>query len=129
MKVLVGSASVKGRTLSLSKAARVGSFIFTSGHLPVRSDGALEDGTIEEQTRCVLRDLEATLEEVGASLADVVKTTVWLADAADFAGFNEAYGEFFKVAPPARSTVVSALVVNARVEIEAVAYVGSPVEM
>ena len=66
--------------------------------------------------------LVAVLERAGCTLADVVKATVWLDDARDFGAFNKVYAEYFGAAPPARSTLVSPLVIDGKVEIELVAY-------
>ena len=80
------------------------------------------DGGIAEQTRQVLQNIRAILEAGGSGLAQVVKTTVFLVDMADFGAMNEAYAEAFGAHRPARSTVaVAALPRGARVEIEAVA--------
>jgi reactive intermediate/imine deaminase len=110
------------QALPLSKAVRAGDFVFLSGQLPFRADGALDDGPIDVQTRVVMNNIKDALALAGATLDNVVKTTVWLTEKSDFAGFNQTYAEFFSTAPPARSTVVSALVLDARIEIEAVAY-------
>jgi reactive intermediate/imine deaminase len=122
MKETFGHASVGGKSLPLSEAVRAGDFVFASGQLPFRDDGSLDRGSVEEQTRRVLENLRAALAKAGATLDDVVKTTVWLTDRADFAGFNTVYAEFFPCSPPARAAVVAALVLDARVEVEAVAF-------
>lgn len=109
-------------TVPLSAAVRAGNFVFASGQVPFGPDGKLVEGGIEIQTRQVLDNLAAALELAGVALEDVVKTTIWLTDAADFAEFNSVYATYFKTSPPARSCVVSALVVPAKVEIEAVAF-------
>jgi 2-iminobutanoate/2-iminopropanoate deaminase len=106
----------------LSPAVRAGDFVFVSGQVPVGEDGQLIGGTVEAQTQQVLKNVEKALALAGATLADVVKTTVWLEDARDFAGFNKVYATFFPDAPPARSTVESRLMADIKVEIEAVAY-------
>lgn len=97
--------------------------LFTSGQIaldPVSNDMAGED--IETQTRQVLANLAAVLEQAGSSPQKVVKTTIFLADLADFAIVNGLYGEFFGDHKPARSTVqVAALPKSARIEIELVA--------
>jgi 2-iminobutanoate/2-iminopropanoate deaminase len=81
-----------------------------------------QEGTIEDQTRQVLRNLQAILAATSCSMADVVKTTVFLTDLGDFKTMNGVYAEFFPAQPPARSTVqVSGLPPGARVEMEAVA--------
>jgi enamine deaminase RidA (YjgF/YER057c/UK114 family) len=79
-------------------------------------------GSIEDQTRAVLEDIKATLALAGCVLEDVVKSMVWLRERSDFPGFNAVYGEYFPVEPPTRSAVVSDLLVDARVEVEVVAY-------
>jgi reactive intermediate/imine deaminase len=105
-----------------AKAVRAGDFVFVSGQLPFGPDGAMVQGAIEVQTRVVLETIAATLEEAGCTLADVVKNTIWLEDTRDFAGFNKAYAEFFPEDPPARATVRSDLMLDARIEIETLAY-------
>lgn len=97
--------------------------LFTSGQIaldPISNDMAGED--IETQTRQVLANLAAVLDQAGSSPQKVVKTTIFLADLADFAVVNGLYGEFFGDHKPARSTVqVAALPKSARIEIELVA--------
>jgi small GTP-binding protein len=77
---------------------------------------------IEAQTRQVLENVQAALALAGATMDQVVKTTVWIEDARDFGGMNRVYGGFFATEPPARTTVESRLMVDIKVEIEAVAY-------
>jgi 2-iminobutanoate/2-iminopropanoate deaminase len=109
-----------------SQAIRAGDFLYTSGQIPLdASTGALLEGTIEEETRLVLANLGAVLEAGGAGWSQVVKTTIYLTNLTDFAAVNGVYGAYFPESPPARSTVqVAALPRGARVEIEAVAYLG-----
>jgi 2-iminobutanoate/2-iminopropanoate deaminase len=106
-----------------SQALRAGGFLFTAGQVGFDpATGELVDGGIGEQTRQVLQNIRAILEAGGSGLAQVVKTTVFLVDMADFAAMNEVYAEAFGTHRPARSTVaVAALPRGARVEIEAVA--------
>ncbi|HKU60808.1 MAG TPA: RidA family protein [Gemmatimonadales bacterium] len=106
-----------------SQALRAGGFLFTAGQVGFDpASGTLVDGGIGEQTRQVLQNIRAILEAGGSGLAQVVKTTVFLVDMADFAAMNEAYADAFGTHRPARSTVaVAALPRGARVEIEAVA--------
>jgi 2-iminobutanoate/2-iminopropanoate deaminase len=106
-----------------SQALRAGGFLFTAGQVGFDpATGELVDGGIAEQTRQVLANIRAILEAGGAALGQVVKTTVFLVDMADFAAMNEVYAEVFGTHRPARSTVaVAALPRGARVEIEAVA--------
>ncbi len=106
-----------------SAAVKVGHFTYCSGQTPiVPATGELVEGCVGCQTRQALANLSAVLEADGLTLSDVVKTTVFLTDMADFAKMNEVYAEHFSAPFPARSTVaVAGLPVNARVEIEAIA--------
>lgn len=105
-----------------SHAVVAGPFVFVSGQIPLNHKGEMVAGDIVVQTVQVLENLKAILEAANLTMKDVVKTTVFLADMADFAEMNRVYGEFFPSEPPARSTVqVSAMARNAAVEIEAVA--------
>ena len=121
-QIIGGSLKIGGRVLSLSKAIRAGDFVFLTGQIPMRDGVPMTDGTVEEQTRAVLNDITATLAEADCSRDDVVKAMVWLRDRADFPGFDEVYGEYFPVKPPTRSAIVSDLLVDARVEVEIMAY-------
>ena len=107
-----------------SQAIRSGELVFVSGQLGLRPGASeLAGGTIQEQTEQVFANLRAILEEAGSSLDRIVKTTVFLADLADFAGMNEVYARHVRERPPARSTVqVAALPSGALVEIEAIAH-------
>ncbi len=106
-----------------SQAVAVGPFLFVSGQIPMNKQGEMVKGDILVQTVQVLENLKAILQAADFSLDDVVKTTVFLADLADFAEMNRVYAEFFTKKPPARSTIqVAALPKNASVEIEAVAF-------
>jgi 2-iminobutanoate/2-iminopropanoate deaminase len=106
-----------------SQAVKAGDLLFVSGQIPVDpSTGALVGGDIGAQTERVLRNLSEILEAAGASLDHVVRTTVYLADMADFAAMNEVYARAFSAPAPARSTVQAAcLPKNARVEIDVIA--------
>lgn len=106
----------------LSPAVRAGDFIFISGQIPVGPHGENVGGTIEVQTRQVLDNVKAALALAGADMADIVKTTVWLEDARDFAAFNAAYASYFPSEPPARTTAEGRLMADIKVEIEAIAY-------
>ena len=103
-----------------------GSFVFTAGQIPLDPrTGQIVQGDIKAQTHRVLRNVQAILEQSGATLKNVVKTTVFLKDIGEFAGMNEVYAEFFVEEPPARSTVeVARLPRDVKVEIEAIAVVG-----
>ncbi len=112
-----------GKPLPLSKAVRAGDFVYLSGQLGLSAQGQLAGSSIETQTRQALHNISGILAEAGASLAQVIKSTVWLVERSDFARFNQIYAEYFPHQPPARSTVVCGLVLaGALVEIEVVAY-------
>ena len=122
-KQIIGAPLViGGRRLSLSRAVRAGDFVFLTGQVPFKDGAPMTDGSIEDQTHAVLRDIQKTLEQAGCRLSDVVKATVWLTDRADFPGFNAVYGAYFPEDPPARSALVTDLLVDARVEVEVIAY-------
>ena len=106
-----------------SAAIKVGELIFTSGQIPADpATGELAPGGIAQQTEQSLKNLSAVLEAAGSGLDQVIKTTCFLTDMADFAAFNAAYGKYFSQHKPARSTVaVKALPKGALVEIECVA--------
>ena len=110
-----------------SQAVSFGNFVFSSGQIPLDPrTGQFVEGGIAEQTEQVLKNLSEVLRAAGAGLADVVKTTVYLADMGDFAAMNEVYGRFFPEDPPARSTVQAArLPRDARVEIDVIAVKGN----
>ena len=109
-----------------SQAVLVDGWLFCSGQIPLDpGTGKMVEGGIEAQTERVLKNLEAVLAAGGASLAKVVKTTVYLADLGDFPAMNAVYGKFFPSLPPARATVQAAkLPAGAMVEIDAIAEAG-----
>jgi 2-iminobutanoate/2-iminopropanoate deaminase len=100
--------------------------VYTSGQVGLDpKKGELVAGGVEEQTQRVFENLAAVLRGAGLTLADVVKTTVYLADMADFQAMNEIYAKQFTGPPPARTTIAAAgLPKNARVEIDVVAIGG-----
>jgi 2-iminobutanoate/2-iminopropanoate deaminase len=107
-----------------SQAIRAGDFLFVSGQIPLDPEtGTLVEGDIAAQTHRALRNLGAILEAAGASFRDVVKTTVYLADMAEFAAMNEVYATYFPAPPPARATIQAArLPRDVRVEIDLIAH-------
>lgn len=109
-----------------SQAIKANGFVFASGQIPLDpATMQIVEGGIREQTERVMNNLSAVLQAAGSSLDRVVKTTVFLADLADFADMNETYGRFFGEAPPARSTVqVSRLPRDVRIEIDVIALAG-----
>ena len=88
----------------------------------MRDGAVMTDGSIEDQTRAVLDTVTETLQLAGCDRGDVVKAMVWLRDRADFPGFNAVYAEYFPNDPPARSAIVSDLLVDVRVEVEVIAW-------
>ncbi len=109
-----------------SQAVRAGAFLFCSGQIPLEpASGEMVSGEIEAQARQVLENLKAVVEAAGASLDDVVKVTVYLADLADFATVNEVYEEYFGEAKPARATIqAAALPRGSLIEADCIAYLG-----
>jgi len=107
-----------------SQAIRAGDFLFLSGQIPLDpATGQLVPGDIAAQTRRVLENLRAVLAAAGLSLDAVVRTTIYLVDLGDFSVVNEVYGSYFTDPAPARATVqVSRLPRDARVEIDAIAF-------
>lgn len=104
-----------------SQAMVVGDLLFTSGQIPLRADGTLNNGDIAVQTTQVLANLKAVIEAAGANLSKVVKTTVFLKNLDDFVPMNNVYAEVFADHKPARSTVqVAKLPRDVLIEIEAI---------
>jgi len=101
-----------------------GRFVYVSGQGPLR-DGAVVGETVAEQTRITLENLTAVLAEAGATLADVVRCGVFLADIGDFTAMNDVYAEHFPQPLPARTTVGAALAGGMKVEIDCVAVLAS----
>lgn len=122
-KEVIGSSNAPKAVGPYSAGIRKGGFVFLSGQLGLDpKSGDFVSGGVEEQTRQSLLNLESILKDNGLSMANVVKTTVFLSDIGNFAKMNAVYADFFKEDPPARSTVeVAALPKNGLVEIEAIA--------
>lgn len=107
-----------------SQAVVANGMVFTSGQIALTPEGIMLENDVTIQTKQVLKNLSAVLEEAGSSLGDVIKTTIFLDSMDDFAVVNEIYAEAFGTHKPARSTVaVKTLPKNALVEIDAVALV------
>ncbi|MBE6271267.1 MAG: RidA family protein [Prevotella ruminicola] len=123
MKKVISTPQAPAAIGPYSQAVQVGNLVFTSGQIPIDpATGQFAEGGIKEQTRQSLTNVKAILEEAGLSLSSVVKTTVFLADMADFADMNAVYAEFFAEPFPARSAVaVKTLPKGALVEIEVIA--------
>ena len=122
----VSSPSAPAALGPYSQAIRAGQFLFVSGQVPIDpATGSLVSGTIADQTRRALQNVGEILKSGGASFQQVVRTTVYLADLADFPAMNETYAEFFAAPQPARSTIQAArLPKDARVEIDVIAFLG-----
>ena len=106
--------------IPLSPALKAGGLVFVSGQVPTDSGGGIVSG-IEGQTRLVLDKIKALLEEAGTSMDSVVKTTVFLQNKSDFPAMNAIYSEYFSRPWPSRSTVECDLMIDIKVEIEAIA--------
>ena len=121
-KIIGDPLVINGRRLSLSRAVWAGDFVFLTGQVPMQNDAIMTHGDIEDQTRAVLDAITETLKLAGCDRGDVVKSMVWLTSRDDFPGFNAVYAEYFPESPPARSAIVNDLLVDAKVEIEVIAY-------
>lgn len=122
-KTSISTTSAPAAIGPYSQAVEAGGTVYVSGQLPIDpATVAFAEGGIKELTRQSLTNMKAILTEAGLDMGDVVKTTVFLADMADFAEMNEVYAQFFSAPFPARSAVaVKTLPKGARVEIECVA--------
>lgn len=120
-KKTIAGDNVEG--LPLSEAVLAGDFLFVSGMVGFESDGSIVRGGVAAETDRIMEDLTEILKQAGASLTDVVKTNVYLTDANDFSAFNEAYARYFPTDPPARIGVVVALTIDAKVELDFIAYI------
>jgi len=117
----VADPQAGGQRRPFARAVRAGDFVFVSGQVPT-AGGEVVAGGIAAQTEQVIANLRSVLEAAGCTLADVVQVTCWLDDPRDFSSFNAVFEKHFIDAPPARSTVRASLMVDAKVEIDAVAY-------
>ena len=124
MKQVISTSNAPAAIGPYSQAIRVGDMLFVSGQLGIDPiTGDFVSGGVKEQTEQVFKNIKAILKEAGASLENIVKTTVFLSDMADFATMNEVYGKEFSAPYPARSAVaVKTLPKNGLVEIEIIAY-------
>ena len=123
MKTVISTAEAPTAVGPYSQAIAAGPLLFCSGQIPLEAEtGTLIEGDISAQTRRVLQNVAAVLRACGLAMENVVKTTVFMTDLADFAEMNATYAEYFPIDPPARSTIqVAALPKGANIEIEAVA--------
>jgi 2-iminobutanoate/2-iminopropanoate deaminase len=123
MKKIISTTDAPAAVGPYSQAVRVGSTIYCAGQIPLDpKSGQIVPGGIDVQTKRVLENITAVLRAEGLTFANIVKTTIFLTDLADFQTVNEIYGSYFTQQPPARSTVqVPALPKGANIEIEVIA--------
>ena len=126
-KLLITTPHAPAAIGPYSPGIKIGQLLFLSGQIPIDpGSGQIIEGDVSAQTARVLENLGAVLQAAGADFANVAKTTIFLADLNDFAAVNEAYAKYFSAPFPARATVqVARLPRDVRVEIDAIAIVGS----
>ena len=125
MKRVVVPANAPKPAGPYSPAVVAGGFVYVSGQGPTDpATGQKVHGNVKDETRQVLKNIQTILTAAGASMADVIKCNVYLADRHDFSEMNEVYREFFPQDPPARTTVQAHPPVEIKVEIDCVAYIG-----
>jgi reactive intermediate/imine deaminase len=110
-----------GQHLPFCQATVANGFVFVSGQVALGDDGEVIPGGVVAQTHHCIKTIITILEKAGCTLKDVVKVNVWLDDTRDFQAFNRVYAGYFQEALPARACVQSALMVDAKVEIEVIA--------
>jgi enamine deaminase RidA (YjgF/YER057c/UK114 family) len=109
-------------TLPFHPAVRAGDFIYVSGQVAKDENGNMSSGNIEEETRWTIEGIRRILKLDGADLDDVVKVTVYLADARNFGRYNKVFGEYFPEGRISRTTVEARAVIECKIEMDAVAY-------
>ncbi len=126
-KQVISTENAPGAVGAYSQGIIANGFVFTAGQVPlIPGSSNLAQGGIQGQTRQVMNNITGVLQAAGSSMANVIKTTVFLADINDFTEFNAIYGEYFPQNPPARTTVqAGALPLGALIEVEAVALLES----
>ena len=122
MKKVISTPKAPAAIGPYSQAIETEGYLFTSGQIPINpATGEVEGTTIEEQAEQVMQNIGAILEEAGLTFANVVKTTCFLADLADFAAFNAVYAKYLPEAAPARSCfAVAGLPKGAKLEVETI---------
>ncbi len=116
-----GDKGTGGQHLPFARAVEADGWLYVSGQVPM-VNGELVSGNMMEQSRQAIRNLLAILHEAGYAAEHVVRCGVWIDDPRDFSTFNAVFREFFGEHPPARSCVVSSMVVDCKIEIDCVAY-------
>jgi reactive intermediate/imine deaminase len=119
-----GGTGLGGQHLPFARAVEADGWLYVSGQVPMKN-GAIVEGNIVQQSHQAMQNLFAILQEAGYGAEDVVRCGVWLDDPRDFSAFNRVFQEYFGKNPPARSCVVSSMVVDCKVEIDCVAYKAS----
>ncbi len=112
----------KNPNLPFHPGVRAGDFIFVSGQVAKDADGNMVEGSIEVETRATIESIARVLAADGATLDDVVRITTFLQDVRDFGRYNKVFGEYFKNAALARTTVEARAVINTKIEMDAIAY-------
>jgi reactive intermediate/imine deaminase len=112
----------KNPNLPFYPAVRAGDFIFVSGQVAKDANNNMVHGTIEEETAATIETIKRILAAEDASLTDVVRVTTYLEDTRDFGRYNKVFGEYFKDAVLARTTVEARAVINTKIEMDAIAY-------
>lgn len=127
-KTIISTNTAPSAIGPYSQAVQSNGFIFTSGMIAIDPrTGTLSTGNIDEQTRLVMENLTALIKSTGATMSDVIKTTVFLSDMNNFASMNSIYAEYFTTDPPARSTVeVARLPKDVLVEVECIVILNKP---
>lgn len=120
-RLAAADSAAGGTPRPFAKAVRAGDFVYVSGQVPSRNGEIIGTGIIE-QTEVVMQNIIEVLALAGCTLADVVKVNVWLDDPRDFTSFNSVFAKYFLENPPARSTVRAELMVDAKVEMDVIAY-------
>ena len=122
MKKKIESNNAPKATGPFSQAIVKDGFVFTSGQIYLTLEGKLLEGTIEEQTHKIMKNLEEVLKEAGLSFNDVVKTTIYVTDMSVYGKINQVYGEYFSDPYPAREVIgVKELPLGAKIEISMIA--------
>lgn len=122
MKTKIETTNAPKATGPFSQAISDRDFVFTSGQIYLTVEGKLFDGTVEEQTHQIMRNLKAILEKAGVSFENVVKTTIYVTDMTIYGKINEVYGSYMVEPYPARETVcVKELPLGVRIEISMIA--------
>lgn len=116
-----GSTGTAGQRFPFARAVAADGWLFVSGQVPF-ANGELVSGNVEAQADQAIRNLIGVLKEAGYGVENVVRCGVWLDDPRDFQAFNNIFKKYFGENPPARSCVVSSMVIDCKVEIDCVAY-------